>query len=580
MRQESQWYIILLLAVVAIVLIFVGLVSLPVDVAPPFERLLQAAGRTMRTMTFRYEPQGAAAESVMLAVGRTLWLFVVVVGGAKATIYALRKDLRLTMAAHRHDHIVVCGLGDLGELIATTLSEEGRRVIPVEKDPEAKAVERLQEKGLAVIIGDARDEATLEAAGIGKARALIATCGSNTTNLEIIMNGRAISRRVRAHKRPPLAGIARVDKANLRRHLARYDELIAMSERFEFRVLDIAENTARLVLRKHPPISPFGPADGAPPHLLVVGLGDTGQAVVVHCLRLCHNPSEVNPRITIIDERAEERERMFRALYPTVDQVCDMTFVTATVDDAGFQDGALIAAASEAAPITGAYVCLDDDDASIAAALDLRRLLSSSEGVLPIFVHVPINTRLGTLLDRRADPMASAGDVIPFGDLQKAANSDIILDERLDRLARSVHDRYRSIALEGSDAPSGMPSVMPWPQLPEIYRASNRRLADQILFSLRFLGLEAVAADTPQLIDLGPAECELLARLEHRRWCVERILDGWRAGPKRDDTARIHPLLMPWEDLPDDIRQRNLSAASEVPQLLAAVGLEIKRPTT
>ena len=49
-----------------------------------------------------------------------------------------------------------------------------------------------------------------------------------------------------------------------------------------------------------------------------------------------------------------------------------------------------------------------------------------------------------------------------------------------------------------------------------------------------------------------------LARIEHDRWMIDRRLDGWRPGAPRDDARRVHPLLIPYEDLrkqPDELKK-------------------------
>jgi hypothetical protein len=45
------------------------------------------------------------------------------------------------------------------------------------------------------------------------------------------------------------------------------------------------------------------------------------------------------------------------------------------------------------------------------------------------------------------------------------------------------------------------------------------------------------------------AGLENLARIEHERWMIDRKLDGWSYGRERDNTRRLHPLLVRWEEL-------------------------------
>jgi len=73
------------------------------------------------------------------------------------------------------------------------------------------------------------------------------------------------------------------------------------------------------------------------------------------------------------------------------------------------------------------------------------------------------------------------------------------------------------------------------------------------------------------------AEIELLARIEHRRWAAERYLDGWSFGEVRDDIAKLHPDLIPWEKLSDEIKGYDREPIKQIPELLNQIGLCLVR---
>ena len=47
------------------------------------------------------------------------------------------------------------------------------------------------------------------------------------------------------------------------------------------------------------------------------------------------------------------------------------------------------------------------------------------------------------------------------------------------------------------------------------------------------------------------ALCVALAKQQHETWVRERTDAGWRYGMKFDTHAKTHPLLRPWDQLPD-----------------------------
>lgn len=74
-----------------------------------------------------------------------------------------------------------------------------------------------------------------------------------------------------------------------------------------------------------------------------------------------------------------------------------------------------------------------------------------------------------------------------------------------------------------------------------------------------------------------PEEIEELARLEHRRWREERLAHGWIAGDPRDDERRVHPDLVPYDELPEQSREYNRVAALDMIPILEDAGFAVIR---
>jgi hypothetical protein len=68
---------------------------------------------------------------------------------------------------------------------------------------------------------------------------------------------------------------------------------------------------------------------------------------------------------------------------------------------------------------------------------------------------------------------------------------------------------------------------------------------------------------------------ELLAKNAHDIWAQRRIGEGWRYGPKRDDSKKEHPDLIPYEDLPDSEKAYDRSAALQTLKAIMALGYHI-----
>lgn len=88
------------------------------------------------------------------------------------------------------DHVILAGFGRVGRGVYRNLVDRGEQVVVIEEDP-ASAVE-AETEGVAVIVGDATFNDTLEAAGIARAKALVACVADDSDNLVIILSARSM----------------------------------------------------------------------------------------------------------------------------------------------------------------------------------------------------------------------------------------------------------------------------------------------------------------------------------------------------------------------------------------------------
>ncbi|MBI5774408.1 MAG: hypothetical protein HZA89_11780 [Verrucomicrobia bacterium] len=70
---------------------------------------------------------------------------------------------------------------------------------------------------------------------------------------------------------------------------------------------------------------------------------------------------------------------------------------------------------------------------------------------------------------------------------------------------------------------------------------------------------------------------ELLAENTHEVWARERIAQGWKFGPARNDEAKEHPCLVPYKDLPESEKTFDRDAALETIKTVLSLGLPKSR---
>jgi len=79
-------------------------------------------------------------------------------------------------------------------------------------------------------------------------------------------------------------------------------------------------------------------------------------------------------------------------------------------------------------------------------------------------------------------------------------------------------------------------------------------------------------------IELGPhlgGLTELLARHTHDVWSRLRFAQGWQYGPVRDDAAKRHPCLIPYEQLPESEKDADRATAIGTLKAIVALGYEL-----
>lgn len=174
------------------------------------------------------------------------------------------------------------------------------------------------------------------------------------------------------------------------------------------------------------------------------------------------------------------------------------------------------------------------------------------------------------LLELPADPMTISA-FVDFGVHR-------LPDPMRETIARSIHKSYQRIRathLKNYDQ-----SMVEWDKLPENLKESNRQQVDHLFRALKLLGYTVSKARNRKKIALkkfAKSEIEIMAQIEHGRWNVERLLNGWTLGQEKDISKKISPYIVGWKELPEAVKELDRQMVPTIPKILAKVGLEIRR---
>ena len=467
-----------------------------------------------------------------------------------------RDQFALIRARRRRNHTIVCGLGDMGTRLASSLAAEGEAVVAIESEPAAPGIAAVQQHKIPVVPGDATDLALLKAVRLDRAKRLIAVCGSDGVNIDVAAAARQLPR---AGHRPALRVSAHLGDAELCGLLAGSDVGGAGGARIDY--FNLPERSARAWLAAHPP---FG--DGTrPPHLVIAGVSALGRSLVVAAAQRWRDTGEGPLPITLVDPIASGRWHALRLQHPALPDACDVTTLDLDLEAPDAETVDRFEETLTARAPTAVAVAYKDEAAALSAGLLIRQLVRDER--VPVVVRTSGSGGLAQLVggDR-------FGGLQVFPMLERACTREVVEGGVREQLAQAIHEDY--VARAGAGA--GDAFRRPWQDLDDAERESSRRAADGILAGLATISCEIVPMRSwgaPQF-DLSDDDVDALAALEHERWRDERAADGWTYGPARDDAARTNPLLVPWDELPDDARRWNLDTARALPATLARAGLE------
>lgn len=68
---------------------------------------------------------------------------------------------------------------------------------------------------------------------------------------------------------------------------------------------------------------------------------------------------------------------------------------------------------------------------------------------------------------------------------------------------------------------------------------------------------------------------ELMAKNVHEVWARTRLDQGWTYGPQRDDAAKHHPCLVPYDQLPEEEKVYDRNTSLETLRFIVANGFDI-----
>jgi hypothetical protein len=430
--------------------------------------------------------------------------------------------------------------------------------------------------GVALLDGDISKKEVLVRARVWDARAAYVFAGADLQNLEVAMQIYAL---YEAHGtgRPMVCHVHIARRAFIE-HL----ETLSWVEKggFKLRFFNTYQNIARALFRAHPiegTLPDIAALRGQALHMVIVGFGDLGEAMLLQAAMLAQVPGSPKPKFTIVAMGSAAKKEDFLERQPNFHKVGDIEFVERLPIDRRSQFNASLTRENQRA-----IVVVTLENAAEGVAWGLHITTAHSGHRVPVFVHVAEERSLSSFLGKMRQDQKSlvpANSIFPFGSIETSTGGDMLLGYELDGVAMELNKRYLAHRrLPDAD----LSSFELWDKLAEEYKQSNRAWADHIGVKVRMIGCEIEESgknsDTVDF-EFTATELEILAEVEHSRWMAERYLTGWDFGSVTDRAQRQHSSLVPWDSLPEKEKEVDREVVKTIPEVLAKTGLRIRRKT-
>ncbi|GAA2360322.1 RyR domain-containing protein [Nonomuraea africana] len=473
-----------------------------------------------------------------------------------ATIYALvagllllfSTEIRRLRARRSRGHAVICGTGPIAGVLTQRLRTAGRGVVQIAAAPSA-------DMGVLHVVGDPRDAAVLRAAGIERAAVLYACEADSATNTAIALAAHALPR----PRARPLAAYGLISDPDMCAALRARRLGLTRPTGLHLDFFNPDALAARVLLKNDPLDEP------AP--VMIIGLGAFGRTLLLELARQwrLRAPTAGPLPVTVVDADATSAVATLSTRHDLLLKACELTTADLEPEQVSLPD------ALRGGPWRRVYVCYPDQDLALKTALTSLRLWGGGPGSLVVRVDHAAAFDAGLL-----EGLDGALRVFPVTDA--AADPGLIAEDLVETLAMAAHTHYLADQASRGGRRSLNASLVPWEELEEDKKESNRLLAEDIGRKLKEVGCALGPRVDP---DLGFAftgeEIEILAEMEHVRWVRMMLARGWTNGPLRDDARRTHPDIGDWATLSATAKEKDRDTVRNLPDILAIAGFQVVR---
>lgn len=558
--RDLEWWLVGIMGVVAFVLAFSGF-NIIFNEAGTERDFLDLIYYSIKIFGMDIIDDYTSPLPWQLETARWLAPAVLIYTAIKAILYLVRREIKSAFVAYYRNHVIVAGLSDNSRHLVSDLLAHGEKVIVISAIPHAWKLDKIEKAGAIIINGDLTSKSFLRYIGAPRARFFVFVDENDEKNVAdaiavhnyLAVSGKGRHQLLYTH----ISDDIKLDEIR-GLHLFEDQTMTKKADlNCEIRVFSACERSTRIIFNKYSPdrfTKVTSPSDSQV-RVAVIGSGSLAQSMIIRFARLGHFANLKKMKVCLFQEETSmvsRLERSFRQLRNFVD-------IEMIDEPHDLFDAEEFERLNSTARFSAVYLLCEND----AAAAGILNKLSKIDAGVKMNVILALHDARGMLARWVTEKNFENITLYKFNVTDETFTKKGLILEELDRLAMVIVEDYLS---KKKSLDAARASHRPWRLLPVDFRNQNRDQADHLGVKLRAIGYDL--DDDPSSVVISPEKAELLAWMEHNRWWAHMALSGWTLNEKKDDLKKRHTDLIPYEQLPDEIKQLDRNAVENIPLLL------------
>jgi hypothetical protein len=251
---------------------------------------------------------------------------------------------------------------------------------------------------------------------------------------------------------------------------------------FNARLFNMFDQGARLLFDQYAPdlFRPIVNKNDPAASILIFGFTPLVTSLILHAARTGYYANRKKMSITIVDDDAESCLLTLYLAYPELEKIIEiypLNFSTESLAPDSIQS--FLATQPDVI-----YICMHKDIPAITLAKRVTSLFENTRS--PIVVSLCQQDSLAYLLE---DTEFNQLDIDLFPLFDSTSHVDQVIAGQIDHAAKIIHQMYCEDQIAIGDSPEKNATLIPWDNLPEDIKDSNRGQADHLPIKLRAIRL-------------------------------------------------------------------------------------------